>query len=1426
MAITKSSVIGKILEVLQKQIEEVRKTLPGGGVVPGGSGVPEAVLAGIAGGAVAGLNNLEEEEEEEEEEEGEASSENLIIGVTGGTGEEPADENDGKLTPGMDSKSKVKVSEESSRKKPSGNPITSSQKPFAPKNVAPGAGGISGLGGVKPANANSDRLKGLSSGRPKTPLSPSEQKQLEAYNRQDNETAAAQIQADLKTDEAEKNARLNEASGQNVVDGKRLAAQGKVDPKLIEAQRRADLSRKEAQGRAPNFDKLENDRLSQEQQLDREKPLSQQKGAFERLTKADRLRSVAASDPAQSGGLNRKANSLDSNFAKFNSSPRIRALKARNNATDSLDRRYDQIGTLQKKNAKSANLASRANSSSSNLTTAQKSGVGIATTSAASKRNGSINLLQKKNENTKNIASLADKYLTKTALKSKPAGAAEVAGQLVKMLVKNAIRAASPVTALIMGFVLLFVMISGVIYIYCFKVEPVRSTLELAQAPLSFVQDPVNATKDILTLNIPRSQIRKILEDSGVCKSINPNYCSETGKLNGDGSTDTGIGVGNISCLAAPRSGDLADPFLRAFMRGLKQAENQGSYAVSNGCVGAYQFCSEGIYDSVRGKPDGLGGTFPNDPTLMTPAQQDRAFIVAWNFDSSFRSPGFDIASLRNILQTQGIDAALARANQGASATAEDKITRNGFCGTWTPLCSASIDPVQGKQSLIKKVYNTVLAEEQAGKCGAGSAVTPPPIAKSKNIKFEPLAFFKSVEVSAQVSPDGRELVVDGVPAGKAYQATGSLAGVSPDSTGGGIDFTITLTNDYNSGDTGSKGAPIIAHLEGEVTYVVNDRNGATSGFGNEVAVYYPSIGLTAIYSHMDSVAVKVGDKVSPGSFLGGQGSTGSTRPANFNHISLNLMKGKVSGQGGQSTDIIGLYDPFLRNMMTYYASNLEKIKSKDYSPTAPGSGSGNEECNPCPADTTTTPATTEKTVDPKITSPLTKLKLLANGINVNAQTRTLTLTIGGVVKKLNADQLQNIAKSENTKPNPLNIFGSLEVNAQAAKQPRDFINRGGAKNSISYYNNGRFTEGDENSGGVDVTLKLDGFNSTGTPIVSPYSGEVTYFENRGSATTSTTSYGTEVAIYYPNLDATVFYAHLDSLPPGIKVGDRIEPGSLIGFQGKSGSVRSILALTDITIVKGKVGRTRGAINWRDPIYNKLFGDILSYYAQNEEKIKAKNFSPTAPASGSSGTGGADCVTSNTSTNPGKLGEAKDPGTEFSKLSAGNKAFLEYIAKQKGYIGPFPDNGGPDAKAKVAMDKLIARAKADGINLQIAGDAGSYGYRGYNLQTSIFLEKIPANLQYQDSMGAPDKVPKNVIDAYLDRAKLSAPPGYSEHHTGKAADFVSDNAASLNLDPGTYPASLATWLEQNAPKEGFKLTYPKGSTQGAGYEPWHWFYGG
>ncbi|MEG4520918.1 MULTISPECIES: M15 family metallopeptidase [unclassified Microcoleus] len=72
------------------------------------------------------------------------------------------------------------------------------------------------------------------------------------------------------------------------------------------------------------------------------------------------------------------------------------------------------------------------------------------------------------------------------------------------------------------------------------------------------------------------------------------------------------------------------------------------------------------------------------------------------------------------------------------------------------------------------------------------------------------------------------------------------------------------------------------------------------------------------------------------------------------------------------------------------------------------------------------------------------------------------------------------------------------------------------------------------------------------------------------------------------------------------------------------------------------------------------------------------------------------------------------------------------------------------------------------------------------------------------------------------RAEVSAPPGYSEHHTGYAIDIGDGSAPEHNLSPSFENTQAFKWLEANAVAFSFEMSFPKNNRQGVSYEPWHW----
>lgn len=122
---------------------------------------------------------------------------------------------------------------------------------------------------------------------------------------------------------------------------------------------------------------------------------------------------------------------------------------------------------------------------------------------------------------------------------------------------------------------------------------------------------------------------------------------------------------------------------------------------------------------------------------------------------------------------------------------------------------------------------------------------------------------------------------------------------------------------------------------------------------------------------------------------------------------------------------------------------------------------------------------------------------------------------------------------------------------------------------------------------------------------------------------------------------------------------------------------------------------------------------------------------------------------------------------------------------------------------QAAADKFIqmqADARADGINLAILS-----GFRDQASQNHLFF-----------------RVKEQRVQVAKKRAEVSAPPGYSEHHTGYALDFGDGKEPATHLEVEFEQTAAFKWLQKNAAKYSFELSFPRDNPQGISYEPWHW----
>lgn len=102
---------------------------------------------------------------------------------------------------------------------------------------------------------------------------------------------------------------------------------------------------------------------------------------------------------------------------------------------------------------------------------------------------------------------------------------------------------------------------------------------------------------------------------------------------------------------------------------------------------------------------------------------------------------------------------------------------------------------------------------------------------------------------------------------------------------------------------------------------------------------------------------------------------------------------------------------------------------------------------------------------------------------------------------------------------------------------------------------------------------------------------------------------------------------------------------------------------------------------------------------------------------------------------------------------------------------------------------------------------------------SIFIVSAFRSYEYQAGLV---RGKLNRGDAMDDILKVLAPPGCSEHHTGRAVDLGTVECPGLDESFENTPGFA--WLADNASEFGFRLSFPRNNPPGYIYEPWHWCY--
>ena len=127
-----------------------------------------------------------------------------------------------------------------------------------------------------------------------------------------------------------------------------------------------------------------------------------------------------------------------------------------------------------------------------------------------------------------------------------------------------------------------------------------------------------------------------------------------------------------------------------------------------------------------------------------------------------------------------------------------------------------------------------------------------------------------------------------------------------------------------------------------------------------------------------------------------------------------------------------------------------------------------------------------------------------------------------------------------------------------------------------------------------------------------------------------------------------------------------------------------------------------------------------------------------------------------------------------------------------------------NAQAADALRQMRRAADAEGVDLRVLS-----AFRSIALQKQIFFD-----------------VKSERNQSARERARVSAPPGFSEHSTGYAVDFGDGRRPETHLSQSFDSTESYAWLKRNANRFHFVLSFPEENWQGVSYEPWHWRFEG
>lgn len=187
--------------------------------------------------------------------------------------------------------------------------------------------------------------------------------------------------------------------------------------------------------------------------------------------------------------------------------------------------------------------------------------------------------------------------------------------------------------------------------------------------------------------------------------------------------------------------------------------------------------------------------------------------------------------------------------------------------------------------------------------------------------------------------------------------------------------------------------------------------------------------------------------------------------------------------------------------------------------------------------------------------------------------------------------------------------------------------------------------------------------------------------------------------------------------------------------------------------------------------------------------------------------------------NPEQIAKAQALSDPLSNSENNNNTQAQNIVTSEDLLGHLP--------YEEVSDSELTSISSDGrLKLRSSAAQKFKQMQAAAIADGILLTPISAFRSVSEQDYLFFRVKEQRVQGAAKRAEVSAPPGYSEHHTGYALDLGDGKVPSANLEVEFEKTAAFRWLEANAAKYSFELSFPRDNPQGISYEPWHWRYVG